>query len=217
MNNNKIFKKYYCINCDKEISWNKTRCKKCWYKFNTKYTIRKSLLKKKYLKENKTFNIIAKELKVSEWAVRDRLIKYSIPFKSRNEVMKNSYKTGRRKKIKLTIEAKKRMMKGMNRKATKPEIIIRILLYVLFPKQYKYVGNGKIWIDGFNPDFININGQKKIIEVYGDYWHNTPERKERDKERLKTYNKYGYKTLVIWEHELKDTNKIKDRLLKFHY
>ena len=23
-----------------------------------------------------------------------------------------------------------------------------------------------------------------------------------DKERLKTYKKYGYKTLIIWEHEL---------------
>lgn len=31
---------------------------------------------------------------------------------------------------------------------------------------YKFVGNGKFFIDNINPDFVNINGEKKAIEVY---------------------------------------------------
>jgi len=85
----------------------------------------------------------------------------------------------------------------------------------LLPKDYKYVGNGKFWIEGFNPDFINTNGCKKIIEAYGDYWHNLPTYKERDIKRLKMYKKYGYKTLIIWQHELNDLSTLKEKISQF--
>lgn len=64
-------------------------------------------------------------------------------------------------------------------------------------------------------DFINCNGQKKIIELFGDYWHNRKEVKKRDKKRIKTYAKYGYETLIIWEHELKNRKKLKNKILNF--
>ena len=89
------------------------------------------------------------------------------------------------------------------------------LLNKLLPKQYRFVGNGKVIIDGFNPDFIGRNGQKKIIELYGDYWHNLKSWRERDKRRIKAYTRYGYKTLIIWEHELKDLDKLRIRVKKF--
>ena len=38
--------------------------------------------------------------------------------------------------------------------------------------------------------------------MFGDYWHNIEKIKERDIRRLKTYSKYGFKTLIIWEKEL---------------
>ena len=34
---------------------------------------------------------------------------------------------------------------------------------------YKYCGDGSVIIGGLNPDFINTNGEKKLIEVFGDY------------------------------------------------
>jgi len=98
----------------------------------------------------------------------------------------------------------------------KPEkIMINLIEKNSLP--FNYVGNGKIWFRGghqsFNPDFLSKN-PKHIIEVYGDYWHNLPNIRKRDKERLRTYSKYGYKTLIIWEHELKNPfdvlNKIKE-------
>ncbi len=31
----------------------------------------------------------------------------------------------------------------------------------------------------------------------------------------KDYKKYGYKTLIIWQHELKDLNKLTKKVLRF--
>ena len=98
----------------------------------------------------------------------------------------------------------------------KPEKFLNKLLNVLFPKEYKFVGNGKVIIGEFCPDFINCNGQKKIIELYGDYWHRTPKFGKRNKRRLQTYIKYGYKTLIVWEHELKDLVTLNTKIINFN-
>ena len=79
---------------------------------------------------------------------------------------------------------------------------------------YEYTGNGKLIIGDFNPDFVNFQN-KKIIEVFGDYWHNRIGMKEKDKRRLKIYTKKGYKTLIIREHEIKNLIKTKNKILKF--
>jgi G:T-mismatch repair DNA endonuclease (very short patch repair protein) len=54
-----------------------------------------------------------------------------------------------------------------------------------------------------------------IIEIFGDYWHNLPKYKKLDKERLKTYSKDGYKTLIIWEHELKKDPNVSNKIMAF--
>jgi len=91
--------------------------------------------------------------------------------------------------------------KGQGIRPNKPEkIVIDIIEKNNF--SFKYVGNGTFWIDSsFNPDFIDID-KKLIIEVFGDYWHNIPKARIRDKKRLKAYSDWGYRTLIIWEHEL---------------
>jgi G:T-mismatch repair DNA endonuclease (very short patch repair protein) len=94
----------------------------------------------------------------------------------------------------------------------KPEKILINLL----KNKFKYIGDGAIWIGGFNPDFINSK-QNKIIELYGDYWHNRKDAKERDKLRIPTYKKYGYKTLIIWETEFKNLNKMINKIRSFYY
>lgn len=86
------------------------------------------------------------------------------------------------------------------------------LLESLFPCEWKFVGNGEVIIAGKCPDFININGQKKIIELYGDYWH----KGDNPQDRIGLFSPYGYDTLVIWEKELKDIERVKFRINKFH-
>lgn len=87
-----------------------------------------------------------------------------------------------------------------NLKPTKIEKTIEEYLGKKFPKEWKYVGNGAVWIARKNPDFININGQKKIIEVFGDYWH----KGETGKDRIKHFKEYGFDTLILWEHDIKN-------------
>ena len=106
----------------------------------------------------------------------------------------------------------KAIMDGSKLLPNKPEKLLNKLLDRLFPNDYKYVGDGQFIIAGKCPDFININGQKKIIELFGDYWH----KDDDPQDRVDIFSPYGYKTLVVWEHELKDTSRLKDSLLEFH-
>ena len=121
----------------------------------------------------------------------------------------------RRKMAKARIDA---IMNG--KYSLKPNNKEKILISIMRENNipFNYVGDGKIWFKGkthsFNPDFLSKN-PKHIIELFGDYWHNRPERRLRDKERLQTYKKYGYNTLVIWESELKDKQRILNRIKDF--
>jgi len=104
--------------------------------------------------------------------------------------------------------------KGMHLFPNKPEKFLSTLLNKVLPKQYKFVGDGKLIVGGFNPDFVNQDNNK-IIEFYGDYWQNKPTVIERDKRRKSTYKKSGYKTLIIWEKELKNLDKVTKKIKVF--
>lgn len=84
-------------------------------------------------------------------------------------------------------------------------------LGLLLGKDYKYVGNGDVIIGGKNPDFINVNGQKKVIELYGDYWH----RGQNPQDRIDHFKKYGFDCLIIWEKELKDVVQVNEKIVNF--
>ena len=86
-------------------------------------------------------------------------------------------------------------------------------LQEILPDEYKFVGDGKtVDVGGCAPDFININGQKKLIELYGDYWH----KGDDEGHRIFYFRLFGYETLIIWEHELKDKEKLREKILAFH-
>jgi len=109
---------------------------------------------------------------------------------------------------------------AQNIRPTKPEkIMIDIIDKHNLP--FKYVGDGKLAIGGLNPDFVDCDGLHKIIEVFGDYWHcarKDIEWKYTETGRKTTLDKYGYDTLIIWEHELKETGNeinIVEKILQF--
>ena len=103
------------------------------------------------------------------------------------------------------IEWVRKMAKSRAQRPTKPEKAI-IELIKKYKLEYKYTGNAKYWIEKINPDFVNSNGKKIIIEVYGDYWHNLPQRKKKDKLKDKKLKEYGWKKLVLWEKEINNNN-----------
>lgn len=89
---------------------------------------------------------------------------------------------------------------------TGPEQIIINLAQKYFP-ELKYNGHGELGVvlKGLVPDFVNVNGKKQVIEVFGDYYHNLPNRSWKASElgRRMAYNSLGYRCLVLWENEIK--------------
>ena len=73
-------------------------------------------------------------------------------------------------------------------------------LQINFPGEWKYVGDGSVILFHKSIDYINVNGQKSIIELFGEHWH----KPEEEQERIEYFKQFGYKTLVIWQKELKD-------------
>lgn len=67
---------------------------------------------------------------------------------------------------------------------------------------FKYVGNGEVIIGYVNPDFININGQKSLIETYSIFFH----KPNYEAERAKRFARYGYRTLFLNDNNLEPRN-----------
>ena len=57
------------------------------------------------------------------------------------------------------------------------------------------------------PDFINTNGKKQVIEVFGDYWHRHPDGPKfnylNENKQIASYKAVGFECLVLWEHDIR--------------
>ena len=122
---------------------------------------------------------------------------------------------GWNKGISPTVEQKGKISKSVRKAAqegrckpplpTSLEKWIQEILDRHFPGEWAYIGDGKITIEGYIPDFINVNGKKLIIEAFGVYWHS----KEQEEQRIAIFSRYGFRTLIIWE---RNSNNPKKRL-----
>jgi len=102
--------------------------------------------------------------------------------------------------------------KNMPRKYTKPELIF-IDICTKYNLPFKYTGNGSLWIENINPDFVECNGKKLAVEIFGDYWHSPLLNPTLKQCRTLPYRKnvlkqYGWELIVFWESDLirKDAN-----------
>ena len=106
----------------------------------------------------------------------------------------------------------KKVLANVQLKPNRPEKKITKILDKFLPGEWKYCGDWTVNFGGKCPDFINVNGQKKLIEMFGDYWHDQSEVEPRKAH----FKQFGFDTLVIWEHELKDLQTVEQKLLDFH-
>jgi len=116
----------------------------------------------------------------------------------------------------------KAIFKGCELLPNKPEKFLDILFQRLFPNQIKYIGDGKdedSIIGGKCPDFIFTDGQKKIIEHFGDYHHGEGvtgiPNEQHEQERIDLFAKHGYQTLIIWGYELEDMERLQEKIVEF--
>jgi len=76
-------------------------------------------------------------------------------------------------------------------------------------KEFCFVGNGELVIDGKNPDFVCIKDDHKLVEVWGEYF----KRSRNPQDLIDFYNVRGYSCLVIYASELKHPEQV---VLKVH-
>lgn len=75
---------------------------------------------------------------------------------------------------------------------------------------FHYTGDGQLWIGTekkLNPDFIEANGKKICVEIFGEYWHNRLINPGLTEDRTMPYRKehykiYGWKSIFLWETDL---------------
>lgn len=106
-----------------------------------------------------------------------------------------------------------KQMRARNICPNKAEKFLDKLFQRLFPNQIKYTGDGKdkdCIIAGKCPDFIYVT-QKKIIELFGEPFHEP----EEEQERIDLFAQYGYQTLIIWYQELKNISLVTQKILEF--
>lgn len=99
---------------------------------------------------------------------------------------------------------------GRSLRPNKAELkLLRLLTRI--NNSYCYVGDFQKCIGGKFPDFWN--GDYKLVELFGDYWH----KGENPDQRIGFFKQYGYKCLVVWESELKSEIILIDKLKKFEF
>lgn len=95
------------------------------------------------------------------------------------------------------------IFKKLKVRPSKPEKKLIGLFKERYDNYWEYVGDGKLWIDGKNPDFVHKESGKvvKVIEYNGYSLTHTP---ERDKAKTKHYKRKGIGVLNIYPKELRD-------------
>lgn len=112
----------------------------------------------------------------------------------------------------------KKTLKSLIRKPTKPELAFAgMCLRHNLP--YRYVGNGEVMIGTKNPDFINVNGKKEIVEIFGRVFHDPDQSfisrmpyRQTKEGTMEHYETYGFKCIIIWDDELRDESLVLARL-----
>lgn len=107
------------------------------------------------------------------------------------------------------------------RKPNRKEMKLSYVLRRIAPHEYRYNGDcrrGMIF-GGKIPDFVNVNGHKKVIEMFGDWWHGervTGRTKGQEESKyMNHYKKFGYSCLIVWESELNDVDALKEKVRSF--
>lgn len=106
----------------------------------------------------------------------------------------------------------KKILASVQNSPNKSEKLLDDILQDIFSHEYKFVGDGNCIIGGKCPDFLNINGKKKLIELFGKHWHKEFEINKR----INFFKKFGFDTLIIWEEELKNLPELEQKILNFN-
>jgi predicted DNA-binding protein YlxM (UPF0122 family) len=199
--------------------------------------IPKDTLYELYAKEKLSITEIAKKFNTSHRTVLRRMKEHGIKARTTGEALKirgsvkgknnprfgvqSSFMKDRWKDPKYKEKVIKKTLKAATKKPNKQEQkLMDLIQHNNLP--FKYVGDGRVIIGGRCPDFIETNGKKQVIELFGIYWH-SPLYGKRIPYRatyegtMEHYKKHRFKCLIIWDWELEKISHevIVDKIKKF--
>lgn len=153
-----------------------------------------------------------------------RILKESWDSKSSFEISKIIQRSSEaiRKKAKSGLRLKGRQ-KGVYLQSSpnRSETILDELLQDNFPNEYRFNGDYSqgVTLGGLVPDWININGRKQVIELFGEYWHDGERKKVRWKAtefgRKAVFSQLGFGCLIIWSKELRHSEDVIEKIRGF--
>lgn len=100
-----------------------------------------------------------------------------------------------------------------NKPMSNPEKQLKSILN-LMELPYEFVGNGKLMVGRYCPDFVRVDAPA-IIEVYSGYYHELESNKKHDKKRNAWIKRQGYSILIIKQKELDHLEKLVKKIKKF--
>ena len=106
------------------------------------------------------------------------------------------------------------MSEAQHLKPNERELQLQFVLDKHFPGEWKYVGDYQFGLGGAYPDFMNVNGKKQVVEVFGYYWHSPsyfPNRMSEE-ELIAHYKGYGFDCLVFWEYDVYNEEEVVRRV-----
>jgi len=109
----------------------------------------------------------------------------------------------------------------MGVKFNKHEQLLSLILDHICPKEFKYNGDGNLGLsfDGIHPDFVNVNGKKKVIEVFAEHWKVVKYGSVENyiKLRSERFKNIGYQSLFIKNKEFNDLETLQHKIMNFVY
>jgi len=105
----------------------------------------------------------------------------------------------------------RKMVEKLKIRPSEPEKKLDKILQSNFPNVFKYTGDGQYSIGGKIPDWTDEK-DRIVIEYNGYKLTHTP---ERDKAKTEHYNKNGWRVINIYPDDLKDTNKLINKIKNF--
>lgn len=174
----------------------------------------KEELERLYIEEKKTTVEIGDMAGCASATIGQYLRKYDIHIRDSSESqMGKTLSDEHIEKLKQVWQDEDYIKKQMNSRHAKPnklEKMVNEILQKHFPDEWKYNGDFScgITIGGMIPDFVNVNGKKQLMEIFGNYWHSGELTKGRWKStefgRIAAYSQLGYKCFVFWQSDLKN-------------
>lgn len=111
-----------------------------------------------------------------------------------------------------------RWREAQNTRPNKAELLLQTILDNYFPNTYEYVGDFQVNIGGRFPDFINKDGKKEVLELFGNHWHNPDKfpNKPTQEETIAHYKYYGHVCIIIWDEELDSPDRLVEHIRSGH-